>query len=641
MDIALIPQPRHVSLAGGRFCPSHEPRIGFGDPSLAAEAGRVAALFPGAKSGAPQNGDEISLAIDPSLQREGYALMVSERAITIIGGSAAGVFYGIQTLSQLVSQTPGGGVPCMTVRDEPDFADRGVYYDVARGRVPTLESLVALARLLASYKVNMLQLYVEHTFVFKNHPAIGRDASPLTPDDIRALDAECRSLHIELVPSLASFGHLATVLCASPEFAGMAEDFCRMEYRSPEAKSMAAWKLHRGWTLSPANPAIYPFLESLFDEFLPCFTSKRFNVCCDETWDLGLGQSYELCNRLGRGNVYLGHILKLRDLAAKHGKTIMFWGDIIRKYPDLIPQIPKDVTVLDWGYTWDHPFRRTEDFKKAGVEFIVCPSTSAYVSLFARLPESRASIVGFANAGKEFGARGLLNTDWGDGGHYNFMENSVYGYLFGAEISWNVGADQASFDSRFCRLFLRTSSRAVEDALREFGEISYLHLDPYYQSAWRHALFGASGDAIFKGRQPVSAVYIEDGAITCGNVSFDAAYAAAVRKRLAAIREVFVGLAGEKGVDPFGVLPYWIFAVDATDCAARKVEAFGPGGFDTPEARAAIAAELRSLRRRFVALWNARNRTSEIRISLALYDAAIADACSASSASSASASDAG
>lgn len=624
MNPSLLPQPKHITLAQGRFCPSAAPSIGIGDPSLAAEAARLAELFPNAKSGAPRSGDEISISLDSSLPREGYALMVTPRSITLIGGTPAGVFYGIQTLAQLVRQTPGGGVPCLTIRDEPDFADRGVYYDVARGRVPTLESLVALARLLASYKVNMLQLYVEHTFVFKNHPDIGRDASPLTPDDIRALDAECRSLHIELVPSLASFGHLATVLLSNPKYAVLAEDRCRKEYVSPEAAKMSEWQLHKGWTLTPANPDIYPFLESLFDEFLPCFTSKRFNVCCDETWDLGLGQSYELCRRKGKGVVYLEHILRLRELAAKHGRTIMFWGDIIRKYPDLIPQIPKDVTVLDWGYTWDHPFRRVVDFTKAGVPFIVCPSTSAYVSLFPRIPESRASIVGFAKAGREFGALGLLNTDWGDGGHYNFLEYSTYGYLFGAEISWNVDADQATFDARFCDLFLGTRDKAVEDALRELGEISQLHIDPYYQSIWQHVLFAESGAPLFAMKQPVAASRIQNGAIAVGKFRFDAAYATEVRARLAAIRKVFVDLAREKGVDRFGVLPYWIFAVDTIDCAARKVEALGEGGSDTPAARAEIADMLRALRRRFTTLWNARNRPSEIRTTLARYDAAIA-----------------
>ncbi|MGI6496287.1 MAG: glycoside hydrolase family 20 zincin-like fold domain-containing protein [Kiritimatiellia bacterium] len=622
---SLLPQPKSLTLSEGRFCPSATPAIGIGDPSLAAEAARLASLFPGAVAGSPRPGDELSLALDPSLPPEGYALMATPRSITLIGGSPAGVFYGVQTLAQLVRQTPGGGVPCLTITDEPDFPERGVYYDVARGRVPTLESLLALVRLLASYKVNQLQLYIEHTFVFRGHPDIGRDASPLSPDDIRAIDAECRAFHIELVPSLASFGHLSSVLLSSPRYADLAEDFCRGEYRSPEAKDMPAWMLHRGWTLSPANPAIYPFLESLFDEFLPCFSSKRFNVCCDETWDLGLGQSYELCRQKGKGAVYLGHILKLRELAAKHGKSIMFWGDIIRKYPDLIPQIPKDVTVLDWGYAHDHPFDRVRDFREAGVPFLVCPSTSAYVSLFPRIPESRASIVGFARAGKANGARGLLNTDWGDGGHYNFLEYSTYGYLFGAEQSWNTGADLLGFDARFCELFLQARDPAVARALRDLGDISQLHLGPYYQSIWQHALFAPHDSPVFTAPQPVPSNFVRDGEIVTGPFSFDAACGAETRRRLASIRPVFESLAAQKNADPFGVLPYWIFAVDATDCAAHKLMAFGAGGEDTPGTREEILAELRSLRRRFITLWNARNRPSEIRITLARYDAAIDD----------------
>ncbi len=183
------------------------------------------------------------------------------------------------------------------------------------------------------------------------------------------------------------------------------------------------------------------------------FSSGRFNVCCDETSDLGSGQSYRLCKKLGKGRVYLNHILKLNDLCRKYGKKMRFWGDIIRHHPELIPEIPKDVTVLDWGYEYDHNFETIRDFKKAGLKFYACPSVSSYSALFPRLPQANANIAGFAKAACKYGGQGLLNTDWGDGGHYNFMEYSWHGFLFGAEQGWNTKADQKSFTSRFCRLF--------------------------------------------------------------------------------------------------------------------------------------------------------------------------------------------
>ena len=111
---------------------------------------------------------------------------------------------------------------------------------------------------------------------------------------------------------------------------------------------------------------------------------------------------------------------------------MMFWGDIIRHYPELIDRIPKDVMVLDWGYTYDHPFDRVKDFKSAGLPFYACPGTSSWGAFFPRWPDAAENIAGFAQAGARHGACGLLNTDWGDDGHFNFMECSWLGYLYGA-----------------------------------------------------------------------------------------------------------------------------------------------------------------------------------------------------------------
>ena len=71
----------------------------------------------------------------------------------------------------------------------------------------------------------------------------------------------------------------------------MAEDWGVGKYVAPDEDLKQAITI-RGWTLSPANKKIYDFLDSLYAQFLPLFSSKRFNVCCDETWDLGLGRKW-------------------------------------------------------------------------------------------------------------------------------------------------------------------------------------------------------------------------------------------------------------------------------------------------------------------------------------------------------------
>lgn len=623
--MVLLPEPKQIHRSDGFFACPEKATIGVSDYRLHETARRVARLFSEATIAVsiPGMADTVTLAIDAGLRPDEYALLITRKAVTLLGQSEAAVFYGLQTLAQIAEQFPPDRLPCLAIHDWPDFRDRGLYYDVCRGRVPTLERLQALATTLAQYKINQFQLYIEHTFAFRGHPDIGAGASPLTAEDILALDAHCRRLHIELVPSLASFGHLATVL-RHPRYQHLAEDWGCGRLTAPEAQDVASWGRRPGWSLAPANPEIYSFLNSLFAEFLPLFSSSRFNVCCDETMDLGLGQSEALCRQRGKGVVYLEHIRSLSELARRHGKRIMFWGDIIRHHPELIPQIPREAVVLDWGYGANHPFDRIKDFKAAGLEFYACPGTSSWVSLFPRLPEARANISGFARAGVEHGARGLLNTDWGDGGHYNFMEYSYPGYLFGAEQAWNVGADTATFSSRFCRLFLRNASPDLVEALDRLGEISQLSVAGWYQSIWQAALFAHPSDPVFTSEQPCKASFVKGGVITNGPFTFDAAYGAAVRRQLAGIRRVFARHAADGGTDPEGVLPYWIFAVDTLDCASRKLAAFGAGAHPAPSEDRAIRATLKDLKSRFEQLWTARNRRSEIDMTLQRYDVAIA-----------------
>jgi hypothetical protein len=622
MKMMLLPEPKKVTLCSGRMPIPGTVRIGIASQSLCGAAALIREFFPRTTVNAAVRGvaDTISLLLDTTLRPGGYTLRVTPQGVTIAGKTPAAVSHGVQTLRQLAEQSRGA-LPCVTIQDWPDFPDRGVYYDICRGRVPKLERLMEMADQLARYKVNQLQLYIEHTFAFRGHPRIGQGASPLTAEDILKLDAYCDARGIELVPSLATFGHLATVL-KHPEYHRLAEDRGVGKYEAPQ-DDRQGWQKQIAWSLSPAVPAVYTFLDSLFAEFLPLFRSTRFNICCDETWDLGLGQSYRLCKKLGKGVVYLNHVRKVCDLAAKYGKSVMFWGDIIRHYPDLIRRIPSNVTVLDWAYGCHHAFDSIRDFKVAGLPFFACPGTSSWVSLFPRLPEAMANIHGFAEAGRRHGADGLLNTDWGDGGHYNFMEYSWHGYLFGAEQGWNTGADRASFTSRFAALFFKAADKELARAITELGEVAEVNVAGYYQSLWRHVLFALPGDAVFGRNQPVEVSEAVRGQVVKRRKRVDAAFAARYLSRIGEARKVLAAVSRQPGVDPLRILPYWVFAADTMACAIRKMTVLGPGGKDTPEARRSLKRETASLMARFEKLWMARNRRSEIRITLALYRKAI------------------
>ena len=620
MALVFLPQPHKVEIGRGRFAIPRKGTIGICGRELAGVAGTARAIFKGYSIAVSVRSvpEAVTIRLRRGLRPGGYRLRIGPKGVLLEGESPAAAFWGLQTLAQAARQSPAGTLPLLTIDDWPDFPDRGIYYDLARGRVPKLQHLVALADGLSQFKINQLQPYIEHTFSFRGHPDIGKGASPLKPDDILALDEACRDRHVELVPSLASFGHLSPVL-RLPKYRDLAEDWGVGKYVAPGAK-MAPHL--RGWTLSPANPTTYDFLDSLYAEFLPLFSSSRFNVCCDETWDLGLGQSHELCKRKGKGVVYLGHIRRLAELAGKYGKRIMFWGDIIRHYPDLIAKVPKDATVLDWMYNFDQPFAKIRDFREAGLPFYACPGTSGWASLFPRIHEAAANIAGFAAAGKRNGADGLLTTDWGDGGHYNFMEYSWHGYLYGAEQGWNTAADRKSFTARFCKLFLNVHDAGLAKAVDTLGDVTHMQFEGFYQSIWQHVFFAAPADKAL--HQPPAGMYFtRGGKISQKHMPLDAKVGRQAMERLAPAREAIAAAAKLPGADPHDVLGYWLFAADTILHAARKLAVLGPGGSNTPAARRRLKHDLTTLRKRFEKLWLARNRRSEIRKTLKRYDRAI------------------
>jgi hexosaminidase len=359
---------------------------------------------------------------------QGYRLSITERGITVAATDDAGKFYAVQTLEQLQRQFPGE-LPCLGIEDYPDFPVRGVMLDISRDKVPTMETLFSLVDQLAEWKINQLQLYIEHTFAYSQHRRVWRDASPMTAEEIQSLDAYCRQRFIELVPNQNSFGHMERWL-KHPEYEHLAETL-------EGAETPFGYRCKGPFSLCPIDPASVEFLRGLYAEFLPNFTNRLFNVGCDETFDVGQGRSKAECEWRGVTAVYLDFLRKVNDLVASHGRTMMFWGDIIIHKPEMIAELPKNAIALEWGYEADHPFdREGKMFADAGVPFYVCPGTSSWNSIAGRTDNALANLKNAAENGLKQGAIGYLITDWGDHGHLQYLPISYLGFAAGAAYSW-------------------------------------------------------------------------------------------------------------------------------------------------------------------------------------------------------------
>jgi hypothetical protein len=418
-------------------------------------------------------------------QSEFYALTISKNGIEIAFREMAGFRAAAATLRQLLRHH-GRRLPCLKIRDWPDFQSRGVMLDISRGRVPRLETLLDLAEHLADFKINELQLYTEHTFAYRNYKSVWQSWGALTGREIRKLDARCQELGIDLVPNQNSFGHLRHFL-EDPRLKKLAE--VSMPY-----ENAGKGFVRRPSTLAPNHPGTLPFLRKLYDELLPNFSSHFFNVGCDETWDLGRGKSRMLCSRRGKGRVYLDFLKQIHREVSMRGKRMMFWGDIILKHPKLIRELAEfsrgsrresaqynqsrltsaattEIMSLNWGYEANHPFEKeAAQFAKASIPFYVCPGTSAWQTLIGRHDNALVNLRSAAKAGRKFGAAGYLITDWGDGGHPQPLAVSWPMFLAGASLAWNAnGFDESKLVSVLSRDVFEDSTGRIAAAAFKLG----------------------------------------------------------------------------------------------------------------------------------------------------------------------------
>ncbi len=442
MNLNLLPAPRSLKLRAGSFLlPKRQP---------------FSVVKVTCSKSAPDN-------------PEGYVLTVNRAGVLVEYRETGGLRAAAATLRQLFREC-GRRLPCLKIRDWPDFPRRGVMLDISRGRVPKLTTLLELAEHLADFKINELQLYTEHTFAYRKYKSVWQNCGALTAAEIRTLDARCRELGIDLVPNQNSFGHLREFLAHQP--------LKKLAEVSAPYASYAGDFVRHPTTLAPNHPGTLPFLRGLYNELLPNFSSPFFNVGCDETWDLGRGQSKKLCARLGKGCVYLDFLKKIHREVSKRDKRMMFWGDIILHHPKLIKELPKDLVALNWGYEANHPFEKEAAlFAKSKIPFYVCPGTSTWMTLIGHHDNAFANLRAAAKAGRKHGALGYLITDWGDGGHPQPLAVSLLPYLYGASVSWCAKSfDEKKLVPVLSRdVFHDASERIVKAALalglahRKFG----------------------------------------------------------------------------------------------------------------------------------------------------------------------------
>jgi len=303
----------------------------------------------------------------------------------------------------------------------------------------------------------------------------------LTAEELRELDRYCRENFIDFVPSLSSFGHLFELL--------EMEEYRHLRVLKDYKRDPNFWqaRMHHH-TIDPRQPESFELIKDLIDQYMPLFSSNYFNICCDETFDLkrcGLTEKEE-------GQLYVEFVKKIIEYVRSKGKTVMMWGDILLQHPWTISELPEDTVFLNWFYRVQPPEENVIRFAQAQRTQIVCPGTTTWNRFCENVDVEEENICTLVRYGHKHGARGVLNTNWGDWGNLASVELALYGLTLGAEVSWSA---QSQPDEEFCReagVQLYGNERGVH-LLRQLSRLNSM-------VEWRfmcRQYFGTSADGTF------------------------------------------------------------------------------------------------------------------------------------------------
>jgi hypothetical protein len=389
------------------------------------------------------------LAFDEPMRAEGYILITETHEAFVIAHTAEGVFYGAQTLKQLIrTNTSEPALLGCAIRDWPAMRYRGVDDDLSRGPVPTLDFQKKQIRTFAAYKINIYSPYFENTMQYASNPLPALPGGSISVEDAKALIAYARDYHITIIPEQEAFGHLHKALLWQ-QYAPLAE-------------------IPGGDVLAPGQPGSIKLITQWFGDLAAVYPGPFLHVGADETAQLGQGQTQDEVKQRGLGGVYIDFLTQIHQALTPLHRRLLFWGDIAMNNPELVPHLPHDMIAVAWHYEPEpQGFDKWLDpYTHAGMETWVSPGVNNWNRVYPDFDLGLANIQGFTAAGQRAGSTGLLNTVWNDDGEGLFLED-WYGILFGAAAGWQAGtSDIPQFQSNYGAVFHGDASGDINEAQR-------------------------------------------------------------------------------------------------------------------------------------------------------------------------------
>lgn len=497
IGVHLIPYPQEVSLEGTDFMLNKNVSIVI-DPN-ATEKDKFTAhelshtlqqeynLQTSITSSAQANAIILTRKNAPKdMGEEGYLLTANGQQISIRARGEAGLFYGVQTLLQLIQKNASATyVKGMKIKDWPDTPQRAAHYDTKHHQ-DKKEYVKSFIRDLARYKINMLVWEWEDKFAYPSHPEIGAPGA-FTMEEMQELTRYARQYHVQIVPLVQGLGHVSFIL-KWPQYAHLRE--------IPASN----------WEFCPLKDGTYELLFDLWKDAIEATPGSQYiHIGSDETFELGMGpECQEKAKEIGNSGIY--HLFVNR--AAKHlqktGREVMVWerpmGWKMSDSPakGIAPQ--KDV-ILTESYDYEtSDFQYAKEAKALGYTIYAYDPNPGIEQLF--LPyyfrkNRDKKIMGSLEHSYKFLTSnigsglfdGMINTSWDDAG----LHNQVWMLSFATSAEYAWSADNPGLEEFKEKFFLNYYGNAVKDVEELFmllNEGAFYYMESFERKIWHHANVG-------------------------------------------------------------------------------------------------------------------------------------------------------
>ncbi len=350
--------------------------------------------------------------------REAYSLKISPDGAEIRSRSSAGLFYAVQTLRQLIEgDGEAATLPFVEVEDWPSLAYRGIMVDMSHGPLFSEDEVKRQLDFLASWKGNQYYLYSEASIELEKYPLLNPKGR-FSQEQVRRIIAYGRERHVDVIPCLELYGHL--------------HDLFRVERYA----ELAA--LPHGGEFNPRNPKVIGLLSDWADELVRLFPSPFVHIGFDETWQIEMAARKE-----GSGatpaKLFVQQLNAVAGLFQKHGKRVMAWGDIIKKYPEIFAQLPPGLIDVAWEYDPKANYGEWLDPLTArNIPHIIATAVSNWREVAPDFEYTFDNIDRFLAAAQKSGAMGHMNTLWTDSSQ-NLIRQAWPAIAYGVIADWQHG----------------------------------------------------------------------------------------------------------------------------------------------------------------------------------------------------------